>query len=112
VTRRDVDDVRSERDEWRRRAHMALAATVTAPQPAVVPRRRLRMSRLLAGVSAVVLGLGLAAAPIAREGEQLRPDYPRCIGQARYEHPIDGNQYQELVNALYVGNVYVVPTAG
>ena len=34
------------------------------------------------------------------------PDYPGCIGKARYENPIRGNQYQELVNALYACEVY------
>jgi hypothetical protein len=37
------------------------------------------------------------------------PDYPSCIGKARYEAPIEGNQYQELVNALYSCGVYTAP---
>ena len=36
----------------------------------------------------------------------MRTDYPGCIGKARYEAPIAGNQYQELVNALYACGVY------
>jgi hypothetical protein len=43
-------------------------------------------------------------------GGAVRTDYPGCIGKARFEAPIAGNQYQELVNALYACGVY--PKAG
>jgi hypothetical protein len=59
----------------------------------------------------VVVGLlvGGLAIPRASDTPRLTRDYPGCIGKARYEEPIDGNQYQELVNALYACGVYTLP---
>ena len=64
-----------------------------------------RFERLTA---TVLLGLVMVvgAALLLGRQEGARPDYPGCIGKARYEHPIEGNQYQELVNALYACEVY------
>jgi hypothetical protein len=59
-------------------------------------------------VLAVGFGLGAVTLPDG-SGGAVRTDYPGCIGKARYEAPIAGNQYQELVNALYACGVY--PTA-
>jgi len=101
----ELDAVRAERDAWRRRAEWVLREE-PATERDVKRRSRGRVRRLL-GTSfltvVVVLGAGLL---FGRQQEAGAPDYPGCIGRARYEHPIQGNQYQELVNALYACEVY------
>ena len=100
----EVDALRAERDAWRRRAESSLWKEATT-----VSRRttssKARFERLTA---TVLLGLVMVvgAALLLGRQEGARPDYPGCIGKARYEHPIEGNQYQELVNALYACAVY------
>jgi hypothetical protein len=95
--------VEHERDEWRKRAEAAVT-----PRTEYVVRRTSRWVRALAASWFVTLGLlvGGAAIPRASDRPTLHEDYPACIGKARYEHPIEGNQYQELVNALYACEVY------
>ena len=100
----EIDALRAERDAWRRRAESSLPW-----DGMIVPRRatssKARFERLTA---TVLLGLVMVAGAALLLGRQegARPDYPGCIGKARYEHPIEGNQYQELVNALYACEVY------
>jgi hypothetical protein len=100
----ELDALRAERDAWRRRAESSLRW-----DGLIVPRRatssKARFERLTA---TVLLGLVMVvgAALLLGRQEGARPDYPGCIGKARYEHPIEGNQYQELVNALYACEVY------
>jgi hypothetical protein len=63
-------------------------------------------------LAAVMLAAGATLGALTLSVGQntgLAPDYPGCIGQARYEAPIEGNQYQELVNALYACGVYDLP---
>lgn len=70
------------------------------------PGRR-RWPSLLAGAWLLVIGviLGGTAVPHAQNRPQIN-DAPACIGKARYQHPVHGNQYQELVNALYACGIY------
>jgi hypothetical protein len=63
---------------------------------------------LAAGVLAAAVAAGSLTLPTRTDGAA-GPDYPGCIGKARYEAPVDGNQYQELVNALYACGVYQGP---
>jgi hypothetical protein len=66
-----------------------------------------RWSRLLVVTSILALGVALGAIVLPGAPHRaITPDYPGCIGKARYESPIHGNQYQELVNALYACDVY------
>ena len=62
-------------------------------------------------LAAVVVTGSVALASFAMPGRthSASPDVPACIGKARYENPIRGNQYQELVNALYACGVYRTP---
>lgn len=103
VPRAELEVVRAEREEWRRRAE----ATSRAPEAG--PRSRRIRALVLAPFAGCVLmvgiALGVAIVP-GSSGGVARPDYPGCIGRARYEAPIAGNQYQELVNALYACGVY------
>ena len=101
----EMDALRAERDAWRRRAESSLWRDATT-----VSRRttssKARFERLTA---TVLLGLVMvvgAALLLGRQDGTRPPDYPDCIGKARYENPIEGNQYQELVNALYACAVY------
>ena len=106
--RSELDALREERDAWRRRAELALHEEAHEIEHGVVRRSRIRLRRLLTtSFLAVVLMLG-AGLLLGRPGAARLPDYPACIGKARYEHPIHGNQYQELVNALYSCDVYRV----
>jgi hypothetical protein len=103
VLRSRLSAVEHERDEWRKRAEAA-----APPRTVYVVRRGRLRSRLLTASWLVTLGLlvGGVAVPRANDAPVLREDYPGCIGRARYENPIAGNQYQELVNALYACDVY------
>jgi hypothetical protein len=98
-------EIELERDEWRKRAE---AAATRRPVREHVVKRGSRRVRALTASWLVTIGLlvGGAAIPRANDAPTLREDYPACIGKARYEHPIQGNQYQELVNALYTCDVY------
>ena len=103
----EVELARAERDEWRRRAEL-VALELGRPRPASVrPARWPRWSRTFVAISILVLGIALGSIvlPGSPHGA-IRPDYPGCIGKARYVAPIHGNQYQELVNALYACKVY------
>jgi hypothetical protein len=104
VSRSKLSALEAERDEWRRRAEASPARAVRQ----YVVMRGPRWARLLAAVWLVALGVLIAgvAIPEANDRPALRPDYSGCIGKARYEAPITGNQYQELVNALYACGVY------
>lgn len=104
--RSELDTIRSERDEWRRRAESAPSAKTE-----YVVLRRSHWAKLVSASWLVVLGLlvGGVAIPRASDAPTLTRDYPGCIGKARYESPIADNQYQELVNALYACGVYEAP---
>ena len=106
--RSEVDAVRRERDAWRRRAESAIHEETPEPEYGVVRRSRIRIRRLLATSVLAVVAVLSAGLLLGRSGATRLPDYPTCIGKARYEHPIHGNQYQELVNALYTCDVYSV----
>ncbi len=100
----EINALRAERDAWRRRAESSLwrdARTVSRRATS----SKARFERLTA---TVLLGLVMVvgAALLLGRQEGAGPDYPGCIGKARYENPIEGNQYQELVNALYACEVY------
>jgi hypothetical protein len=99
--------VEAERNAWRLRAE----TKVVPIRREYVIARRSRWTRLLAAVWLVALGVLVAgvAIPEANDRPSFAPDYPGCIGKARYEHPIEQNQYQELVNALYACGVYELP---
>jgi hypothetical protein len=102
----ELDALREERDAWRRRAESALREEVSRPRTGVVRRSRRRARRLLATSFLAVVAMLSAGLLVGQPGAAHVPDYPACIGKARYEHPIQGNQYQELVNALYTCDVY------
>ena len=95
--------VERERDEWQRRAESAVR-----PATRYVVVRRSAWTRLVSAVWLLALGLlvGGVALPRANDAPTLQTDFPACIGKARYENPIQDNQYQELVNALYTCDVY------
>ena len=101
---------RSEVAAWRRRAESVLAEDVPAriERPA---RRRSRVRRLgsVATATVVTAAIALVALTLPARTQSASPDYSTCIAKARYEHPIEGNQYQELVNALYACGVYQLP---
>jgi hypothetical protein len=104
--RSELDALRRERDAWRRRAESALHEETPEPEHGVVRRSRNRVRRLLATSFLTVVAVLSAGLLFGQPGAARLPDYPACIGKARYEHPIQGNQYQELVNALYSCEVY------
>ena len=109
--RSEVELARVELDEWRRRAESSIGEG-NPPAPTSRPgRRRRRLRRLGSLLAAVVVTGSVALASFAMPGRthSASPDVPACIGKARYENPIRGNQYQELVNALYVCGVYRSP---
>ena len=100
----EIDVLRAERDAWRRRAESSLSGGRRTTSRRATSSKA-RFERFTA---TVLLGLVMvvgAALLLGRQGGA-RPDYPGCIGKARYENPIRGNQYQELVNALYACEVY------
>ena len=102
--RSELERARAEREEWRRRAE-APREKGAHPTPLTSPRRSRWPLPLVASLLAVGFGLGAVTLPDG-SGGAVRTDYPGCIGKARYEAPIAGNQYQELVNALYACGVY------
>jgi hypothetical protein len=106
AARSELDTIRSERDEWRKRAESA-----PTPSAEYVVLRRSGWAKVVSASWLLVLGLlvGGVAVPRASDAPTLTSDYPGCIGKARYESPIAGNQYQELVNALYACGVYEAP---
>ena len=96
----------AERDEWRRRAESALRHAPPSQTRSPRSRRvRLRAVPVLLAASAALAAVLGGSTLVERPGGA-RPDYPACIGRARYENPIVDNQYQELVNALYACRVY------
>jgi hypothetical protein len=104
----EAELARAERDEWRRRAEL-VALELGRPRPASVRPARWphHWSRTVVAISILVIGIALGSIVLPGAPHRaIRPDYPRCIGKARYEAPIHGNQYQELVNALYACRVY------
>jgi hypothetical protein len=109
VPRLELELAQSQLDAWRRRAETMLHKG--DPEAHVMrPARRKRSLRtawsvLIAVVMAATVAVGALALP-GRTGGAASPDYPGCIGKARYENPIQGNQYQELVNALYACGIY------
>jgi hypothetical protein len=106
VSRSELERARSEREEWRKRAQARLLEEKATAEPRR-SRRRLGRSLPLFLSSLLVFAVGLGAVTLPhRSGKTGRPDYPGCIGQARYQDPIEGNQYQELVNALYACGIY------
>jgi hypothetical protein len=100
-----------ELDEWRRRAESRLGEGDPPARSSRPARRRLRARRSGSLVAAVVVTGSVALASFAMPGRthSAPPDVPACIGKARYQNPIRGNQYQELVNALYTCGVYRSP---
>jgi len=109
--RSEVDVARVELDEWRRRAESRLGHDNPTARRGRRRRRRPRLRRPGSLVAAVVVTGSVALASFAMPGRthSAAPDYPSCIGKARYQNPIRGNQYQELVNALYACGVYRSP---
>ena len=104
--RSDLERARAEREEWRRRAEAPREAAPPDPPSQPSPRRsRWPLPLVVGSVLAFGFGLGAVTLPDG-SGGAVRTDYPGCIGKARYEAPIAGNQYQELVNALYACGVY------
>ena len=102
----ELERVRAERDEWKRRAEMPREEAAPVPASRSAPgRSRWPWSLVVGSVLALGFGLGAVTLPDG-SGGAVRSDYPGCIGKARYEAPIAGNQYQELVNALYACGVY------
>ncbi len=63
----------------------------------------------LFAATAVAASVALGAFVLPGRTQGASPDVPGCIGKQRYEHPVAGNQYQELVNALYACGVYRLP---
>ena len=104
ASRSELERARVEREEWRRRAE-APREERAQPSPGPSPRRLRWPLPLVGSVLSVGLVLGAVTLPDG-SGGAVRTDYPGCIGKARYEAPIAGNQYQELVNALYACGVY------
>ena len=109
--RSEVELAQFELDEWRRRAESRLGEDDPPAHPSRPGRRRRRLRRLGSLLAAVVVTGSVALASFAMPGRthSASPDVPACIGKARYENPIRGNQYQELVNALYACGVYRTP---
>jgi ferric-dicitrate binding protein FerR (iron transport regulator) len=113
VPRSELSLAHSEVEEWRRRAEsksMLGEDDTRAPVSRHV-RRRSRSRRLgqLLTVFVVTAAVALGALLLPARTQSASPDYSGCIGKARYERPIEGNQYQELVNALYACGVYRLP---
>ena len=109
--RSEVELAQFELDEWRRRAESRLGEDDPPAHSSRPARRRSRARRLGSLLAAVVVTGSVALASFAMPGRThgASPDVPACIGKARYQNPIRGNQYQELVNALYVCGVYRSP---
>ena len=109
--RSEVALARFELDEWRRRAESRLGDEDPPAHSTRLARRSSRARRLGSLLAAVVATGSVAVASLAMPGRtpSASPDVPACIGKARYENPIHGNQYQELVNALYACGVYRSP---
>lgn len=109
--RSEVELAQFELDEWRRRAESRLGEDDPPAQSSRPARRRSRARRLGSLLAAVVVTGSVALASFAMPGRThtASPDVPACIGKARYQNPIRGNQYQELVNALYACGVYRSP---
>jgi ferric-dicitrate binding protein FerR (iron transport regulator) len=108
ASRSELERARVEREEWRRRAELPREERAL-PTPRPSPRRSRWPLPLVGSLLALGLALGAVSLPDG-SGGAVRTDYPGCIGKARFEAPIAGNQYQELVNALYACGVY--PKAG
>ena len=111
MPRSELALVRSELDGWRRRAESLLGEDEPSVRPEGPARRSSRTLRLgsVATASLVTVAIALGALLLPGRTHSASPDYPACIGKARYENPIEGNQYQELVNALYACGVYRLP---
>lgn len=110
VPRSELERLRAERDAWRNRAELSLAVSHAPTVRRARRRRRPGAAQALLAGCMLVSGVALGALTLApSSGTALEPDYPGCIGKARYEEPIRGNQYQELVNALYACGVYELP---
>jgi hypothetical protein len=109
--RSEVELAQLELVEWRRRAESRLGEDDLPAYSSRPGRRRRRLRRLGSLLAAVVVTGSVALASFAMPGRthSASPDVPACIGKARYENPIRGNQYQELVNALYACGVYRTP---
>jgi hypothetical protein len=109
--RSEVELAQFELDEWRRRAESSLGEDDPPAQSIRPARRRSRARRLGSLLAAFVVTGSVALASFAMPGRthSASPDVPACIGKARYQNPIRGNQYQELVNALYACGVYRSP---
>ena len=109
--RSEVELAQFELDEWRRRAESRLGEDDPPARSSRPARGRRRLRRLGSLLAAVVVTGSVALASFAMPGRthNASPNVPACIGKARYENPIRGNQYQELVNALYVCGVYRSP---
>jgi hypothetical protein len=109
--RSEVELARFELDAWRRRAESKLGDADPSAHSSRPARRRSRARRLGSLLAAVVVTGSVALASFTMPGRThgASPDVPACIGKARYENPIRGNQYQELVNALYACGIYRAP---
>ncbi len=102
----------AEREEWRRRAEAGLGPEPRVSRSRVRSPRRIRRPARLVATSVLAAGAAVAVVTLpGRSGGAVRPDYAGCIGQARYQDPIESNQYQELVNALYACGVYKTASA-
>ena len=106
VSKKKYERALAERDLWQQRAETALAALERTAQVPPQTRHSPRWATLLTAAWLVLAGLFIGVVVPKAEGPTLAPDRAACISQARYEHPVDGNQYQELVNALWDCEVF------
>lgn len=114
VSRKRLEQAEYERDLWQARAE-ALKAQLDierneriAERKGDPPRKNPRWAAALMAIWLILIGLVIGVVVPKAQGPTLAGtgDLPACIGKARYEHPIKGNQYQELVNALYTCHIY------
>ena len=114
VSRRELERVEHERDAWEARAH-ALASQLAVERSERIAERKQDPPRkspraiwasALTALWLILIGLFIGVVVPRAQGPTVLPDFAGCISKARYEHHIPGNQYQELVNALYTCQIY------
>lgn len=112
VSTAKVEGIEHERDQWKLRTNQLAdrVAALEREQRGLVdarPRpRRTIWATTLTVCWLLVAGLFIGVMVPKAQGPTVLPDAGDCISQARYEHPVEGNQYQELVNALWTCEVY------
>jgi hypothetical protein len=109
VTRAELAEVQRERDEYKKQT-IALESRIAALELLTSRKttKKRRWPAFLTGLWLLVIGVFVGVLVPKGESPQLQPDYANCISDARYNAPIAGNQYQELVNALYACEIYKV----